>query len=177
MALDGLGQHANLVEVVSRPNMLEIPWSLWTIRLKKLDFPRFCEPPGWCWNLQGFCGPPGWRCWKFQGFCGPPCWKCWNFQGFVDYLQFLGLLQTTNLKTPEFVGFFGDISRVWSLPHFARVVQGTLRCHLCREIAIRTWKKTTTCVGAQTWSRHFACHHPIPGVLRKRKMNCPENCL
>ena len=136
--------------------------------------------------LQDPCGLEGPRCWNFQGFVihqaedmgFPNCTTRLETLEFVGgflwttclkmlefpwppskMLELLELLRTTRLKTLEFVRFFGEISRVWS------VLPPSRRCRLCRD---SYWDLEE--------DRHMHGRSTLPGCwLRKREINCPEN--
>ena len=121
----------------------------------------FHEKAGICRNSQTTKRP---KMLEFPGFCdsqaehvGIP--KCTTR---LETLEFVGFLWTTCLKMLEFPRppFCGPCC---ALPNDA----------MCAKIAIGTWKTTTTCVGAQTRSRRFACRRPLPGWWsRGREVTC-----
>ena len=107
--------------------MLGFPGFLWTIKLKKLEFPGFCELLGLCSGLQGFVNHQAEDAEDAAQNAGVSRvfvdHLAANAAGFVDHLEFSGTFAMHRAETLEFVGFFGEICRVSSLPHPAKIVQ------------------------------------------------------
>ena len=118
---------------------------------------------------------------EFAGIRKPPRPKMLEFPGFCDsQAEDAGIPNcTTRLETLEFVGFLWTICLKmleFPRPPFCGPCCTLPNDAMCAKIAIGTWKRTTTCVGAQTRSRRFACHRPLPGWWsRGREVTCSKN--